>query len=107
MSNCNLIATPMVMNKKLSKDDGAQKADASIYRSLVASLIYLSNTRPDIVHTVSLVSRFIHEPSRKHFEAAKRILQCVQGTKTYGIRYTSEKENKLVDTETMIGQEDQ
>lgn len=64
--------------------------------ALLVSLIYLSNTRPGIVHIVSLDSRFMNEPSRKHFEEAKRILRYIQGTKRYGIRYTSEEENKLV-----------
>ena len=62
---------------------------------MVGSLVYLSNTRPNILHTMSLVSRFINEPSKKHFEVAIRILRYIQGTR-YGITYTSEEENKLV-----------
>ncbi|XP_057535385.1 uncharacterized mitochondrial protein AtMg00810-like [Amaranthus tricolor] len=79
MSNCK----PMATNEKLSKNDGKEKVDASLYRSLVGSLIYLTNTRPDIFHTVSIISRFISEPSKAHLAAAKRILKYIKGTKSH------------------------
>ncbi|CAL8138498.1 unnamed protein product [Prunus armeniaca] len=80
--------TPMAINLKLTSNNGAPKFDTSIYRSVVGSLIYLTNTRPDIVHAVSVVSRFMSDPSNHHFAAVKRILRYIQGTKGYGIRYT-------------------
>ncbi|CAL2228323.1 unnamed protein product [Prunus armeniaca] len=88
--------TPMAINLKLSSNDGAPRAYASMYRSIVGSLIYLSNTRPDIVHAVSVVSRFMNDPNNHHFAAVKRILRYVQGTKGYDIKYTQEKESILV-----------
>ena len=88
--------TPMAINLKLTSNDGAPKFDASIYKSVVGSLIYLTNTRPDIVHAVSVVSRFMSDPSNHHFAAVKRILRYIQGTKGYGIRYTQEKKAHLV-----------
>ncbi|CAL2268742.1 unnamed protein product [Prunus armeniaca] len=88
--------TPMAINLKLTSNDGAPKFDASIYRTVVGSLIYLTNTRPDIVHVVSVVSRFMSDPSNHHFVAVKRILRYIQGTKGYGIRYTQEKKAQLV-----------
>lgn len=56
MIDCKPAKTPMGTNEKLSKEDGAQKINASTYRSLVGSLIYLTNTTPYIVHVVSMVS---------------------------------------------------
>ena len=35
---------PLVANEKLKKEDGAKKADARMYRSLVGSLLYLTAT---------------------------------------------------------------
>ncbi|XP_057246814.1 secreted RxLR effector protein 161-like [Beta vulgaris subsp. vulgaris] len=75
MSECKPLATPMALNERLSKNDGKEKVDASIYRSLVGSLIYLTHTRPDIVNAVSIVSRFMSEPSKAHLAATKRILR--------------------------------
>ncbi|XP_057249968.1 uncharacterized mitochondrial protein AtMg00810-like [Beta vulgaris subsp. vulgaris] len=95
MSECKPLATPMALNERLSKNDGKEKVDASIYRSLVGSLIYLTHTRPDIIHAVSIVSRFMSEPSKAHLAAAKRILRYVKGTKSYGILYETEENHKL------------
>ena len=96
MSCCKPTCTPMIINEKLSRNDGAEKVDETIYRKLVGSLIYLTNTRPDLVYAVSVVSRFMSEPSKLHFAAAKRILRYVQGTKSYGVVFQAEKDNKLV-----------
>ena len=77
-------------------DDGAEKVDARNYRSLVGSLIYLTNTRPDIVQPISLISRFMNEPSKIHLIATKRILHYLNGTKKLDIKCVKEKDNKLV-----------
>ena len=95
MQDCKPLATPMAMNEKLSKDDGQNKVDATVYRSLVGSLIYLTNSRPDIVHAVSIVSRFMSNPSKAHFAAAKRILRYVKGTKDFGILYEADRDFNL------------
>ena len=96
MASCKPIATPMALNEKLQQEDGAEKVDGKIYRSLVGSLIYLTHTRPDICHSVSLISRFMSEPSKLHFAAAKRILRYLQGTKQLGLRYKKEEGSKLI-----------
>ncbi|KAL4204041.1 hypothetical protein AMTRI_Chr01g130220 [Amborella trichopoda] len=86
----------MAMIEKLSKYDGTEKVDALIYRSLVGSLIYLTNTRPDIVHAVSICSKFMNEPCKLHFVASKRILRYIQGTKKHNIKYIFENNTNLV-----------
>ncbi|KAM7516529.1 hypothetical protein LguiA_006112 [Lonicera macranthoides] len=96
MTNCKPISTPIALNEKLQMSDGAPKVDARDYQSLVGSLIYLTNTRPDIVYPVSLISRFISDPSILHFAAAKRILRYIQGTKNHGLKYIKEQQNKLI-----------
>ncbi|CAL1375783.1 unnamed protein product [Linum trigynum] len=95
MATCKPISTPMTLNEKLQRNDGAENVDGKLYRSLVGSLIYLTHTRPDICHSVSLISRFMNEPSKLHFAAAKRILRYLQGTKKLGLTYKKEAESKL------------
>ncbi|BBH08170.1 cyclin-dependent kinase B1 [Prunus dulcis] len=45
-----------------------------IYQRLVEKLIYLSHTRPDIAYAISVVSEFMHSPSKYHLAAFMRIL---------------------------------
>ncbi|KAK8914629.1 hypothetical protein KSP39_PZI023850 [Platanthera zijinensis] len=87
-------STPMAAGEKFMKEDGEEKVNEEEYRSLVGSLIYLTNTRPDIEFAVSIVSRFMHSPSIKHLAAAKRILRYIKGTRGYGLSYSREDTTK-------------
>ncbi|CAJ2646886.1 unnamed protein product [Trifolium pratense] len=46
----------MNQKEKFCKEDGAEKVDEMLHRSLIGCLMYLSATRPDILHAVSLLS---------------------------------------------------
>ncbi|XP_042006029.1 secreted RxLR effector protein 161-like [Salvia splendens] len=96
MEGCKPVATPLVTNEKFSKEDGTPKANAAIYRSIIGSLLYLTASRPDIMYSTSLLSRFMQDPSQVHYGAAKRILRYLQGTRDYGIWYTPESFSKLI-----------
>ncbi|KAF2285984.1 hypothetical protein GH714_009359 [Hevea brasiliensis] len=96
MENCNSIDTPTPQNEKLSKEDGSEKIDSGIYRSVIGCLFYLTASRPDIMYPTSLLSRFMHEPSQNHFKAVKRVLRYVKGTIDLGIWFKSGMEAKLV-----------
>ena len=43
------ITTPMVSKLKLLSDASSKGADAMMYHQMIGSLIYLTNTRPDIL----------------------------------------------------------
>ena len=88
MEECKPTATPMIQMEKFCKEDGAEKVDERLYRSLIGCLMYLTTTRPDIMHAVGLLSRYMHCASEIHFQAAKRILRYVKGTIDYGIRFS-------------------
>lgn len=48
--------TPIIINHGLQFIEGAEMANQDQYRRSVGKLIYLSHTRPDIAHAVSVVS---------------------------------------------------
>jgi len=96
MNYCKAISTLLMTNDKLFKEDGVEKADASLYRSLTGSLLYLTATRPDILYVTSLLSRFMQSPSQIHFGAAKRILKYLRGTIDYNIWYRPSANAKLI-----------
>ena len=51
------------------------------YASVVGSLMYaMVCTRPDITHAVGVVSRFLTNPGKEHWEAVKWILRYLRGT---------------------------
>ena len=51
------------------------------YASAVGSLMYaMVCTRPDITHVVGIVSRFLSNPGREHWNAVKWILRYFHGT---------------------------
>ncbi|XP_050890188.1 uncharacterized mitochondrial protein AtMg00810-like [Lathyrus oleraceus] len=93
MYGCKPADIPLVVNEKLKKEDGGRLVDASMYRSLVGSLFYLTAAGPDLMFTASLLSRFMSKSSHSHIEVAKRVLRYVMGTMEHRIRF--EKNSKL------------
>jgi hypothetical protein len=74
MAGCNPCQTPMDSRLKLSKNSSEPLVDATKFHSIVDSLRYLINTRPDLAFSVSYVSRFLSEPHEDHMAAVKQIL---------------------------------
>eukprot|EP00253_Pinus_taeda_P035688 PITA_35688 len=62
MTECNPLSTPMEQNLKLTSIEGKEFEDATKYRQLVGSLIYLTTTRPNISFTVGILSKFMQKP---------------------------------------------
>jgi hypothetical protein len=87
MSSCNSCHTPMENRLKLKKEDDGEPVDVTLYRSVIGSLRYLVNTRPDIAHSVGYASRFMEKPSSHHWAAVKQILRYIQGSLSYGCCY--------------------
>ena len=77
----------MEYNAKLTPLNGEPISDATRYRQLVGILIYLTVTRPDISHAVSMVSKFINAPCFIHYVAVLWILLYVKGTLYHGLHY--------------------
>ena len=73
---------------------------STCYRALVGSLLWIARcTRPDIIHTVSQLSRFMQNPGLQHLKRARRVVQYLSATRQRGIvwyhTYPDEKRNQL------------
>ena len=95
MDSCKKMSTPLMQDEKLCTNDGANKVNERLYRSLVGCLMYLTATRPDILYAVSLLSRFMHCASELHFKAAKRVLRYIKGTTNFGVTFRRSNEVSL------------
>jgi hypothetical protein len=51
---------------KLIKKSTTPEVDGTMYRSLVGSLRYLVNTRPNLAYSMGYVSRFMDKPTQEH-----------------------------------------
>ncbi|KAG8484966.1 hypothetical protein CXB51_021384 [Gossypium anomalum] len=59
-----------------------------LYSNVVGSLMYtMVCTRPDIPQAVSIVSRYMHNPGKGHWQAVKWILQYIQKTVDVGLLF--------------------
>ena len=72
--------------------------DRGFRRSKSEPTLYIKSqaTRPNIMYATSILSRYLQSPSQIHFGAGKRILRYLQGTKEFGIWYTTKTNSKLL-----------
>ena len=73
MENCYLVNTPIAARATkfiIPFNRQVTVKDTKLYRSKIGSLIYLATqTRPDIIYRVSVLSRFLLNPSPQHIKA--------------------------------------
>ena len=96
MKNCNSCDIPMECRLKLCKLKDGEAIDPTGYRSIIGSLRYIVNTRPDLAYSVGVVSRHMDAPGRDHWTAVKHILRYLKGTMGYGCRYERGAELKPI-----------
>ncbi|GJZ36211.1 hypothetical protein Tco_0582028 [Tanacetum coccineum] len=61
--------TPMSSDTKFTKDEECESVDSTKYRGMIGSLLYLTESRPDIMFSVCLCARFQEDPKISHLEA--------------------------------------
>ena len=69
------------------------------YAQAVGSLMYaIVCTRADIAYALSLATRFMSDPGKKHWDAVKWIMGSLRGTPDHGLMYERSKrdENSVV-----------
>ena len=62
MEDCKPVITPIITGCNLSSNDDSPMVNQPEYRSMIGSLLYLTGTRPDIMHAVGIVGRFQANP---------------------------------------------
>ena len=83
------VGTPLATHLKLSVDlcpcnDKKEEKRKKHHAWVVGSLLYaMVCTRPNIAHSVAVMSRFLTNPNKQHWEAVKWILGYLKGTSHY------------------------
>ena len=80
---------------KLLSDASSESVDATMYRQMIGSLMYLTNTRLDNCFTVNTLSQFLKEPRHVHLITAKNILRYLKGIVDYGLKYKIDQKINL------------
>ena len=84
MDDCKPLSTPMITGCELSKEDESKEVDQRLYISIIGSLLYVTTSRLDVIHTVGQVARFQATPKETYIIAVKRIFRYLEGTMDFG-----------------------
>ena len=79
VSQYNYLWMPMQILKKIK--------DVHLYRSVIGYLIYVTITRPNVVHVVGVLSQFMQEPTIVHFNVVRKMLRYLKRTFNNGMLY--------------------
>nr|GEU74706.1 retrovirus-related Pol polyprotein from transposon TNT 1-94 [Tanacetum cinerariifolium] len=72
MTSCDSIGTLMA-TKHLDADLSGTPVDQTKYRTMVGALMYLTASRPNIMHATCYCARYQAKPTEKHLMTVKRI----------------------------------
>ncbi|GJT51054.1 retrovirus-related pol polyprotein from transposon TNT 1-94 [Tanacetum coccineum] len=94
ITSCDTIGTPMA-TKHLDADLSGTPVDQTKYRSMVRALMYLTTSRPNIVHATCYCARYQAKPTEKHLTAVKQIFRYLKNTINMGLWYPKDPGFKL------------
>jgi len=75
MEKSNTVKNPIAPGVKLVRDEEGVKVDATMYKQLIGSLMYMTATRLDLMYVVCLLSKFMSTPTKLHLQVAKKVLR--------------------------------
>jgi hypothetical protein len=93
---CNPSQASMENSLKLNNQSEEASVDKTLYRSIMGSLRYLVNTRPDIGFVVGYVSRFLEDPREDHMGALKHNVRYLACTINWGMWFSRQDEREAV-----------
>ena len=95
LENCALMKTPMSPSIKFDSDPKGKSVDIKTYRGMIGSLLYLTDSRPDIMFATCLCARYQACPKEPHMFAVKRIFRYLKGAPNLGLWYPKDSSFEL------------
>nr|GEV18202.1 retrovirus-related Pol polyprotein from transposon TNT 1-94 [Tanacetum cinerariifolium] len=90
MESCDPVGTPMEIKDKFDLDQNRTPVDATKYHRMSGALMYLTSSRPDIIHATCLCARYQAKPTEKHLKEVKRIFRYLRRIVNTGLWYTKD-----------------
>jgi hypothetical protein len=87
MEGCKPMDTPLPGNWRKEDATSREVVDATVYRQLVGSLMYLVNTRPTIFYAMNQLNQAMVKPTKLFWKANNHVLRYLRGTSEYGLWY--------------------
>lgn len=88
LENSSHKINPTSTHLTLWKNESEVDVDQSLYRSMISSLLYLTDRKIDIIFAINVCSRYKAKPKDDHLTEVKRILKYINGAYEYGIIYS-------------------
>ncbi|GKA08501.1 retrovirus-related pol polyprotein from transposon TNT 1-94 [Tanacetum coccineum] len=73
------------INQSKYASEIGKPVDATLYRGMIGSLMYLTSSRPDLNYDVCLCTRYQAKPTEKHLQAVKQIFLYLNRTIHMGL----------------------
>ena len=103
MENVKPVSTPLANHFRFSTSqcpktvEEIEDMSKIPYASAVGCLMYaMVCTRPNLAHAVSVVSKYMVNPEKQHWDAVKWIFRYLKGTTDYGITFVRQNSDLLV-----------
>ena len=104
MHDCKPGDTPVAKGDKFSLSQcpknnfEIQEMQQIPYASAIGSLMYAQvYTRPDIAYIVGMLGRYLSNPGKDHWIAAKRVMRYLQRTKDYMLTYRKSDQLEIIE----------
>lgn len=95
MENASAVWTPLATNHDVAHDESGILVDATMYRGMIGTFMYLTASQPDIMYATCLCSRYQAKPKVNHLIGVKRIFHYLKGTLTLGLWYPHDDDFEL------------
>ena len=77
------VCTPMMTGCSPNSQDESTTVNQQEYRSMIGIMLFLTSTRPNIMHAVGIVGSFQANPKESHLEAVKITFKYLLGTQDF------------------------
>ena len=97
MADSNPVTTPVDKGSHLKKEEDALYDNIKEYQAVTGSLTYVAmSTCPDVAYITQFLSQSNKNPTQQDWNAGKRVLKYLKGTKDMGIIYRRNPEQQRV-----------